>query len=574
MIGESGQQSRVSRVHLLLAHPVMHVREGDKAEVAGGQHDRLGVARGPVLLTPLLARPAQRGTDGGAGLGPAVGALGLARHGQPAAGPDQVAEGEPVAGAEGLAGALAVVGEDDDAVRARGVFGDVLDQGERAVQALKDLRGVAARRPGVVGDLVVGDEVGVDGRTPGEHVAHDGGDHDIAFHDGREGADERVQAPAAHPGTVLAYPGAGRLADLAADLGEERHGGADGVGGVGEVGEVAGPGAGLTAAAAGGDGQDEGLFLRAAREEVASARAVDGEQSAVSRLCHGPVLEFDGAGRAVADHHLAAVLLVPAEGGDVVVAAVQDAELAGTGLAGPVGAPGGEPVGGAYPTAGVVAVAQPSGDRRHESVADRGQQDVVAHSVELEEDRAGGGRTHGAASAAAVGETVQAAPVGVVVAHREGTAGGGGDRGHHGGHHDRGLRGGVAALGGVQAQGEQQQCPVEEEDEEPEHQGRYEQEQPYEQRPHDGRQHTEGTGAERRRDRDPGRAVTGRGLEPEVRQDARQHQHRQGRDDPYRDAPPDLTGHPPPTPCTHAPYTSRPGPSSVRALGPACHTGG
>ena len=64
------------------------------------------------------------------------------------------------------------------------------------------------RGAGVVGDLVVGDEVGVDGGAAGEHVADDGGDHHVPFDDGREGAQHRVQAAAADPRPLAAQPGA------------------------------------------------------------------------------------------------------------------------------------------------------------------------------------------------------------------------------------------------------------------------------------------------------------------------------------------------------------------------------
>lgn len=417
-----------------------------------------------------------------------MGTPGPARHGQPAARADQVAEGEAVAALEGLAGALAVVGEDDDAVRARGVLGDVLDQRDGTVQALEHLGGVAAARAGVVGDLVVGHEVGVDGGAAGEHVAHDGGDDDVPFDDGREGADEGIEAAALDPGALLGEAAAGRLADLAADLGDEGHRGADGVGRVGEVGEVARAGTVLAAAAANGDGQDEGLFVGAAAEQVAAAGAVEREETAVAGELDGPALEFGRAGRAVADHHLAGVLLEPAERGDVVVGAVQDAELAGARLAGPVGAPGGEAV------AGAVA-AEELRDGRHQPLGHGCEQHVVADSVELQEDGAGRGRAGWHGSAAAVGEAVEAAAVGVVVAHGEGTAGGGGYGGHHGGHDDRGLGGDLAAQPAVRvdAQGDQQQRPVEHEDEETEDERGHQQQQPYQQRPHQGRQQTEGS---------------------------------------------------------------------------------
>ncbi|GAA2951877.1 hypothetical protein GCM10011428_84560 [Streptomyces violaceus] len=70
VVGEGRQQRGVAGVDLLLAHPVRDVREGDQAEVAGGQHDRLGTARGAVPLAALLDRDAQGGTHGGAGLRP------------------------------------------------------------------------------------------------------------------------------------------------------------------------------------------------------------------------------------------------------------------------------------------------------------------------------------------------------------------------------------------------------------------------------------------------------------------------------------------------------------------------
>src|SRR5262249_18738834 len=157
------------------------------------------------------------------------------------------------------------------------------------------------------------------------------------------------EAAASDAGPLLAHAGRDRLADLAAGVGEEGERGADRVGRVGEVGEVSGAGAVLPAAAPGGYGQHEGLLVGAAAEEVAAAGTVQGEQSPVGGALDGTALEFGGAGRPVADHHLPAVLLVPAEGGDVEGGAVQDAQLAGAGLAGPVGAPRGEPVGGVQP---------------------------------------------------------------------------------------------------------------------------------------------------------------------------------------------------------------------------------
>lgn len=555
VVGEGRQQRGMPGVDLLLGHAVRHVRERHQAEVAGGEHDRLGAAGGPEVLRALLDGPAQRGADRRAGLGAAVGAPGAARHGQPAAGPHQVAEGEAVAGAEGLAGALPVVGQHDDPVRAGRVLGDVLDQGERAVEPAQHLLGVAAGRPGVVGDLVVGDQVGVDGAASGQQVAHHGGRDDVPFDDGGEGAHQRVQPAAGYARTLRSDPGAHGLADLPAHLGDEGQGGAHGVGRVGEVGEVAGAGAGGRASAAGGDGQHQSLFPGAAAEEVAAAGAVLGEQSRVAGALDRAGLELGGAGGPVADHHLVACLLVPAEGGDVEVAAVQDAELAGAGLAGPVGAPGGEAVGGP-----VAAGAQPAGDGGHQALVEGGEQDVVADAVELDEHRAGGGRAGRVGAPSAVRQPVQAPAVGVVVTDGEGASGGGGDGGHHGGDHHGGLGGRRAALDRVDAQRHPQQGAVEEEHQQAEDEGGHEQQQPHQERPDQRGQQAEGARAERGGDSDVGGAAAVGRPQPEVRQDAREDQHGERGDRPHGDTPPDLTGDLPPSPVTHAAHTSHSGP--------------
>lgn len=571
VVGEGGQQRGVAAVDLLPAHPVRHVGEGDQAEVAGGQHDGLGAARGTVPLAALLDGSAQRGPHRRPRLGAAVGPLCLARHGQAAAGPDQVAEAEAVAGQEGLAGALAVVRQHHDPVGPRGVFGDLGHQGEGPVEALQDLLGVPAARPGVVGHLVVRHQVRVDRVAPGEHVADHRGDDDVPLDDGREGAHEGVQPAALDPGPPLLHPGPRGLAHLAQHLGDEGHGRTDGVGGVDEVGEVAGAGTVLPAPSR-GHGQHQGQLVGAAAEEVAAAGAVDGEQASVAGVLDGPALEFGGAGGPVAHHDLVRVLLVPAEGRHVVVAAVQDAELAGAGLAGPVGAPRGEPVGGAAARPGAV---EPLRDGGHQPLADRFPEHVVADAVELEEDGAGG-RGPGppvAAPAAPVGEPVEPAPVGVVVTDGEGASGGRGDRGHHGGDDHGGLGRGLALPGGVDAQGYEQQGPVQEEDEQTEHEGGHQEQCPYEQGPHERGEQTEDGRADPGRDGDPGGAVAVAGLQLEVGQHTGEDEHGDRGHGPHRDAPPHSAEKPPPTPSAHALPTSRPGPPGVRGLLPPCHNG-
>src|SRR4029079_7964514 len=76
-----------------------------------------------------------------------------------------------------------------------------------------------------------------------------------------------------------------------------------------------------------------------------------------------------------ARHHVVAVLLVPAEAEDVVVAAVQDAAHARAGLRAPVAVPLGERV---------AALDEPTSERGHVAVADRAPHRVEAQPVDLQ----------------------------------------------------------------------------------------------------------------------------------------------------------------------------------------------
>ena len=93
-------------------------------------------------------------------------------HGQPAAGAHQVAEGQPVARpgrsrrGSGRGRTAARSGRRAGACSATLAI-SARDRSRRS----RTCRGVAAVRPGVVGHLVVADQVGVDGGAPGEHVA-------------------------------------------------------------------------------------------------------------------------------------------------------------------------------------------------------------------------------------------------------------------------------------------------------------------------------------------------------------------------------------------------------------------
>ena len=113
-----------------------------------------------------------------------------------------------------------------------------------------------------------------------------------------------------------------------------------------------------------------------AREEVADARAVRREQALPVRE---PALDLRCVGRPVRDHEAPAVLLVPAEGRDVVVAAVEDAGLARRRLRRRSAVPLHQPV---------APAADPRGHPRRQPDADRVAQDRRAEPVDLDDQEA------------------------------------------------------------------------------------------------------------------------------------------------------------------------------------------
>jgi hypothetical protein len=117
------------------------------------------------------------------------------------------------------------------------------------------------------------------------------------------------------------------LDELLGELADAQDDGADEGGGVDEV-EREGVGVQVAHGPAGAAhaAHDEGVALGVAREGVAHAGAAVGEQTLAVR--YAP-LDLDRVRGMVRDEHAARLLLVPAEGGDVVVVAVEDAGLAG-----------------------------------------------------------------------------------------------------------------------------------------------------------------------------------------------------------------------------------------------------
>ena len=109
----------------------------------------------------------------------------------------EVLERHPVAVEERRALRLAVVGEDDEAVRARRVGDRRLDAADLAVDLAQDGERVVALDARVVRDLVVGEERRVDDGAPGHHVADHRGDLQVALDDRRPRAHERVRCASA-----------------------------------------------------------------------------------------------------------------------------------------------------------------------------------------------------------------------------------------------------------------------------------------------------------------------------------------------------------------------------------------
>jgi hypothetical protein len=201
----------------------------------------------------------------------------------------------------------------------------------------------------MVGDLVIADQVGIDDRAPGADVAHHRGHDDVPLYDRGERSDQGIQHAAADRWALVAPPLAYRGHQLAHHLGDEGEHRAGRAGRVREVGEV--PRA-VTSTGTAGHAQHEGRVARAASEQVAPAGAVGSQQAGPVGV---PPLQPCRSGRPATRHQPSGVLFEPAERGNVVVGTVQDGELAGAGLAAPVGLPRDE---------AMRTVGQPAGDRR------------------------------------------------------------------------------------------------------------------------------------------------------------------------------------------------------------------
>ncbi len=374
-------------------------------------------------------------------------------------------------------------------VVARRQRGGPVQPADLLVDAAQHLQRVEPLDAGVVGDLVVAEEVGVDHGPAGQHVLEQGGGDDVAGDDRRPRPREGVDAAAGDARADVGPALGGRGGQLAVDVDQRDPERADGVHGVGEVGVVARAHPVAPAADPGAAGHD--VRQRAHRqadvggvagEQVAAAGAVGSEQPAPVGV---PALQGGGiVGRGHPDD-LVALLVVPAEADDVVVGAVQDAEDRGAGLRAPVGVPRRQHV---------AARAQPAGEGRHGPVPDGAARGAVPEPVDLQEEDAGRPRPgRGGPPAPAPG----AAEEDLVLVDRERGA----DPARHGrhGHGDR-DRGAEAADhdardGGEQGEhaGAHEQEPAEAQREEG--QG---QRDPHDERPQHGGEQAEQQGGDRR----------------------------------------------------------------------------
>ena len=221
-----------------------------------------------------------------------------------------------------------------------------------------------------MGDLVVARERRVHRGPPAHHVRQHAEHDQVADEDAHRRAQERIDPAAVAAGADVAALLARGRDPLDHDLPEVEHEQPGDVEAVGEERAVAGVRAllGLDPA----DREDRVLGL--AGEQVAAARAAVGEQPDAGRVA---ALDLDAVRGRGADHHRLGLLLDPAERGDVLVGAEQDAGLAGAGLRGQVGLPLGEVI---------AVVGDPARHRGRAAVAQRALEHGQREAVDLQVD--------------------------------------------------------------------------------------------------------------------------------------------------------------------------------------------
>ena len=247
-----------------------------------------------------------------------------------------------------------------------------LDTLEHAVEPPQDPMRGGPVDAGVVRDLVVSEEGGVDGGHAQVDVPHDRIDGEELQVHVRHRAHEEVAEVRMDPRPPVRHPRLELHGDLEQGLPDEQDQHAGNVVRVAEEPEEL-----VTAMSDAGDfaGGQQGV-ARVAGEEVAATRTVGMEQPvAAGELC----LELRHVLQRRAAHHAAPLPVPPAECDDALVVAEQDACLARAGLRGQVRLPGREPV---------AAPREPGREVRHPARLERGAEDRLRETVDLEEEHA------------------------------------------------------------------------------------------------------------------------------------------------------------------------------------------
>ena len=171
---------------------VLRLRLGSLARPDPGVGTALvaeGAAGGPAGHARALRELGEERVDRAIRLGPSGRGDDGRGSGHEAA--DELLEGHAVALAERGALALAVVGEDDEAVVASRFLADPLERGDDAVDPGQRPQRFEALGPGVVRDLVVVGQVDVDDRRAEGHRAHDERRVQVPQHDVGDRAQDR-----------------------------------------------------------------------------------------------------------------------------------------------------------------------------------------------------------------------------------------------------------------------------------------------------------------------------------------------------------------------------------------------
>ena len=343
---EAGDELRVPLVDLLARHPPISDGEIDESEVARGQDGGSGL--GLMQFSIVVAGRSEPGRRLGApGLGVVVDVDVAVRATQSR---DELGERLAVPVLERRPLRLSVIGQHDDPIRPGRPSDRPLEPGDLAIDVAQHPQGVLAKRSGMVRHLVVAEEVDVDRVAALRHVVQHPFDAHVAADDRGEGPQQRIRPVPAHARLHAALDLVACGPPLANDLDDGRVERAHRIGRSREVLAVARPEPALLPPSRHAHRQHGALGI--AGVEVAVARAVVGEQPIAVAVV---LFDREGRLRMVRHDQLARRLVDPPERRHLAGRAVQDPALADTGLRGPLGPPGRDPV---------LAVVEPSPKRR------------------------------------------------------------------------------------------------------------------------------------------------------------------------------------------------------------------